>query len=106
VQPDAMLDATALDQGKSLDFFNDSSFLVAPIPVSNPTIGSGAALAAAMFFRTDETSEPALIGLGGLYTSSGTWGAGLMADIPFDHDRYRAKMSAGYADVTYEFFGV
>ncbi|HEX4861317.1 MAG TPA: BamA/TamA family outer membrane protein [Rhizomicrobium sp.] len=106
VQPDALLDAPPIDQGKGFGFFNDTSFLVVPIPVSNPTIGSGGALAGAMFFRTDEDSKPALIGIGGLYTSSGTWGAGLMADIPFDADRYRAKMSAGYADVNYDFFGI
>jgi outer membrane protein assembly factor BamA len=106
VQPGSMLDSTPIDQGKGFGFFNDTSFLVVPIPVSNPTIGSGGALAGAMFFRTDDKSKPSLIGLGGMYTSSGSWGAGAMADIAFDEDRYHAKTSAGYASVTYDFFGI
>src|SRR5262249_32185599 len=92
VQPDAALDSAPLTQG--FGFFNDTSFLLVPIPVSNPTIGSGGALAGAMFFRTDDKSKPSLIGIGGMYASSGSWGTGLMADIAFDEDRYRATVSA------------
>lgn len=106
VQPDTVLDSAALDQGKGLNFFNDTSFLVVPIPMSNPTIGSGGALAGAMFFRTDDKSKPSLVGLGAMYASSGSWGAGAMADVAFDDDRYRVKASAGYADVIYDFFGI
>jgi outer membrane protein assembly factor BamA len=98
------MDRSSVDKG--LGFFNDTSFLVVPIPVSNPTIGSGAALAAAMFFKTDEASKSSLLGTGGFYTDNGSWGAAIMADVAFDEDRYRAKASAGYASVSYDFYGI
>lgn len=106
VQPNAALDSKVVEQGKSYGFFNDTSFLIVPIPVSNPTIGSGGALATAMFFKTDPQSQSSLIGAGGFYTSSGSWGAAATTDLAFSEDRYHVKGSAGYATVTYDFYGV
>lgn len=105
VQPDSAMDAKALDKG-GIGFFNDTSFLVVPIPVSNPTLGSGGALAAAMFFKTDETAKSSLIGLGAFKTSNGSWGAATMTNLSLSQDIYRVKGSAGYADVNYDFYGV
>jgi len=104
IQPDTTLDSESL--GKGQGFFNDSNFLVVPIPISNPTIGSGGALAAAMLFKTDEKSKPSTIGAAGFYTSSGSWGGGATADIIFDEDKYEAKLSGGYANVSYDFYGI
>lgn len=106
VQPDAALDSESLGKGQGLSFFNDTNFLVVPIPMSNPTIGSGGALAGAMLFKTDEKSKPSMIGAAGFYTSNGSWGGGAMADIIFDEDRYEAKLSGGYANVSYDFYGI
>jgi hypothetical protein len=79
---------------------------VVPVPVSNPTTGSGAALVGAVFFRMDEDSKPSIFGVGGAYTSNGTWGGGAATEFAFDRDRYLAKGLVGYADVNYDFYGI
>src|ERR1700743_1197598 len=104
-QPETM-DVQDIDKGKGLGIFNNKSFLVVPMPLSNPTTGSGGALLAAMFFQTDKESKPSVIGLGGFYTSNGSWGGGALAQFAFDNDRYLAKVMAGYADVNYAFYGI
>jgi outer membrane protein assembly factor BamA len=86
-------------------FFNNPSFLVVPIPVSNPTIGSGGAIATAMFFKTDEVSKSSFIGGGAFYTNNGSWGAAALTEMAFDEDRYRSRGMAGYANVNYDFYG-
>src|SRR5262249_55492610 len=60
VQPNTAMDRGILDEGRSVGFFNDTSFLAVPIPISNPTIGSGGAIAMAMFFKTDPKSQSSL----------------------------------------------
>jgi outer membrane protein assembly factor BamA len=92
-------------ENPSQGFFNNTSFLVVPIPVSNPTIGSGGALATAMFFKTDEASKSSFIGAGAFYTSNGSWGAAALSELAFDEDRYRSRGMAGYATVNYDFYG-
>jgi len=95
-------------QGNQADyqgFFNNSSFLIVPIPISNPTIGSGGGLATAMFFKTDKDSKSSFIGAGGFYTGNGSWGAATLGDVSFDEARYHARTTAGYANVNYDFYG-
>ena len=103
IQPDTALDRQTIDKGGG--FFNNSNFLIVPIPISNPTLGSGGALAAGMLFKTDEKSKSSLIGAGSFYTSNGSWGAAAVTDLAFDEDHYRTKASAGYANVSYDFYG-
>jgi hypothetical protein len=104
VQPDTALESHTLEAGSG--FFNSANFLAVPIPISNPTIGSGGALALGLLFKTDEKSTSSLLGAGGFYTSNGSFGGGAMADIAWGEDRYRAKASGRYASVSYDFFGI
>ncbi|MEI9991713.1 MAG: BamA/TamA family outer membrane protein [Rhizomicrobium sp.] len=103
-QPET-LDIGDIDKAKAFNVFDSASFLVVPMPLSNPTTGSGGALVGAMFFKMDEVSKPSTVGLGGFYTSNGSWGGGAMAQLDFDADRYLAKALLGYADINYDFFG-
>lgn len=86
-------------------FFNNSSFLIVPIPISNPTVGSGGGVATAMFFKTDKDSKSSFIGAGSFYTSNGSWGAATLGDVSFNEGRYHARATAGYANVNYDFYG-
>jgi outer membrane protein assembly factor BamA len=106
VTPNTAVDTGTLGKGQGLGIFNDPDFLVVPIPISNPTIGSGAALAGAMLFKTDAQSSSSMIGAAAFRTSNGSWGGGAVASFAFDEDRYRAKLSLGYADILYDFYGV
>jgi outer membrane protein assembly factor BamA len=80
--------------------------VIFPIPVVNPTIGTGAALAGSMFFKIDEASSSSVIGAAGFYTNNGSWSAGLLASISLDEDRYRIRAIGAYADVNYSFYGI
>ena len=84
----------------------DTDYVIAPIPMSNPTIGSGLGLAGAYLYTIGETVEPSFTGVGGFRTSSGSWGAGLGQSTRFGDGKYRIDAFAGFASVRYDFFGV
>jgi Omp85 superfamily domain len=100
------IDVSDIDKSNAFNILDSTSLLVVPVPVSNPTTGSGAALVGAVFFKMDEDSKPSIFGVGGAYTSNGTWGGGAATEIAFDRDRYLAEGLVGYADVNYDFYGI
>lgn len=81
------------------------SLVIFPIPISNLTVGTGLGLGTGLIYRLDEKSEPSYTGVGGLLTSSRTWGAGALQYLSIDEDRYRLSLGLGYASVHYDFFG-
>ena len=67
-------------------------FVLAPIPVSNPAVGSGLVLVAGYVFKlteSDTVSPPSTVGLAGAFTSNGSRGGGLAARLYFDENRYQ-----------------
>jgi len=85
-------------------------FVIAPIPVINPTLENGLAIGAGYIFQLDKdaasVSPPSVVG--GVYfrTSNGTSGfvgAGL---LHLKEDRFRVLLAAGKADININFFGV
>ena len=103
--PSLDLAAQPENQSDYEGFFNNTSFLVVPIPISNPTVGSGAGLATAMFFKSDKESKSSFLGGGAFFTNNGSWGAATLTDIAFDQDRFHSRGAAGYANVNYDFYG-
>ena len=86
--------------GKSM--LQDRRFVPVPIPISNPTLGTG--LAAALLYlwpqKTDDTVSPTSIsGVGGLYTSTESWAAALFHQGYYARDRFRLQGVLGYADL-------
>lgn len=82
---------------------------IAPIPFSNPTLDSGLGLGLGYIFKPDpgdKLSPPSIVGLGGLYTQNGSWGAGALGSFHLRGDKYRLAGLAAYGDVTYKFFGI
>jgi len=82
----------------------NGSVVVAPIPFSNPTIGSGLMLGAAYLFQNDAGSKPSMIGIGGLRSDNGSNGAGLSVNLAFDNNRWLFKSIFATADVRYDLF--
>lgn len=80
--------------------------LIVPIPQSSPTLGSGATLAAALFYNPNESKDPWISAVGYMKTSNGSWGAGAMQKMAFDHDRFRLTLFGGYGDVNIRFYGI
>jgi hypothetical protein len=101
---DPTLDET-FQRGQAVAVESDPGFVIFPIPISNPTIGSGLGLGTGLLYRTDEGSAPSYTGVGGLFTNSRTWGVGALQYLSLDEDRYRLSFGLGYASVHYDFFG-
>ncbi|MEJ1965428.1 MAG: BamA/TamA family outer membrane protein [Gammaproteobacteria bacterium] len=83
-----------------------SDWVVAPIPVSNPSIGSGLALTAMLLYKLDEKSPASFTGFGAGYTSSGSWLAGVVEKLYARADLVRVTAGLGYGVLNYDFFGV
>jgi hypothetical protein len=91
-------DATAAPRG--------AEFVVAPIPIVNPTIDNGLALAVGQLYPIGRGSPPSgTMGMG-FYTSNDSWGFGLAQLLHLDDDRYRALIAGAYFDVNFDFFGI
>lgn len=77
-----------------------------PIPVSNPSIGSGLALAAMALYRPGGAETPWTTGIGVLYTDSKSWAAGAFQKANFADDRFRLSGAAGTGDFHLDFYGI
>jgi outer membrane protein assembly factor BamA len=55
--------------------------------------------------RKDTESPPSVLGFGGFYTDSKSWGAGVGARLHLARDRTRLTLGFGTADVRYDYFG-
>jgi hypothetical protein len=81
-------------------------FVIAPIPIINPTLDNGMALAVGELYPLDRNSPPSgTLGMG-FYTSSHSWAAGFGQLLYLDDDRYRALIAGAYFDVNFDFFGI
>ena len=83
--------------------------VIAPIPLSNPAIGSGLILGLGYIFpldKKDERSPPSMIGGAGMYASSGSWALGAGAKLYFKEDRYRLTAAYGRGEINYSFYGI
>ena len=84
--------------------FQRGSIVVAPIPFSNPTIGSGLILGAGYLFQMDEGSNPSVIGAGGLRSGNGSMAAAGAFKLNMDNNRWIIEALYGTADVQYDLF--
>lgn len=83
-----------------------AEFVLAPIPIVNPTLDNGLAVAVGELYTIDPGSPPSgTLGMG-FYTSNDSWGGGLAQLLYLDDDRYRALIAAAYFDVNFDFFGI
>jgi outer membrane protein assembly factor BamA len=77
-------------------------FVVVPIPMSNPTFGTGLILGGAYFYpQTEEQkkAQPAsLTGGGGAYTDNGSYAVALVQQSYWNENRWRLQAVAGYLD--------
>ncbi|MCJ2178383.1 BamA/TamA family outer membrane protein [Novosphingobium album (ex Hu et al. 2023)] len=102
-QADTLRDAPASDgaaAGKSADL------VIAPLPVSNPALGTGAALAGVLYYNPNDAPQPWVTGVAAGYTSTDSWGGGLFHQMSLDDDRFRISGLAGYGDAKLKFYGI
>ncbi len=84
-------------------------FVVAPIPIVNPTVGNGLALGLGYLYHLDKDdvrSPPSITGIGGFRTSNGTRGGVIAQKFVLKQNKYRLLLVAGRANIHYDFFGI
>ncbi len=85
------------------------SFVIAPIPITSPTFGSGLILGVGYIFQLkkgDTKSQPSTIGVAGAYTSSGTRGGAIGGRLYFAENKYQVSFAFGKGRAQYEYYGI
>jgi hypothetical protein len=84
------------------------AIVIAPIPISNPALGTGAVIGAGYIFpltKTDKVSPPSVLGALGMFTNNGSrmWGVG--AQLYFNQNRYQATGFYAQGNLDYDLYG-
>lgn len=102
-------DTLSLDLPTGSAAGDGDEWLIAPIPIYNPTLGAGLGLALGYLFK-EEGADPKLpasmVGVGGFASQSGSWGAAAGVSLHLDEDRWRILAGGGGGEVRYDFSGV
>ncbi len=102
-------DTLPLDLGLQAAKGDGNEWVVAPIPIYNPTFGGGLGVVAGYLFRIDaedKETPPSMVGGGAFTTDSGSWGAALGGKLNLDGDRWRLLSALGGGEVRYDFAGI
>jgi len=84
-------------------------FVLAPMPLVNPTIENGLSLVVGYLYRVDASDEktaPSATMLAGFKTSNGSWMASAVQSLHLSRDRFRVLGLAAHTDINYAFFGI
>jgi len=95
---------------QSLQIKPSGTWLPVPIPISNPTIGSGLQFALLYLHPKkdpDKSDVPnTTSGLIGMYTNTNTWLAGGFHDGNWGNDLYRYRVMMGTGEFNLDYFGI
>ena len=84
-------------------------FVVAPMPMVNPTLENGLSFVAGYLYRIDAddaVTAPSASGVAGFKTSNGSWGTAALQSLHLGRDRFRLLGAVAYADINYKFYGI
>lgn len=85
------------------------SFVIAPIPISSPAVGSGLVLVLGYVFKLnqeDKLSPPSTVGLVGARTNGGSRAGGLGGRLYFSENKYQTTFAVVKGHVNFDFFGI
>jgi hypothetical protein len=106
VEPGQLAREIGVDPSKELAetrIFED--VVVAPIPISNPTVGTGLAVVVMPFYYLGEHSPLSNTAIAAGYTSSGSWALGAAQSTRLRGDRVRLDGLLALINLKYRFFG-
>jgi hypothetical protein len=83
-----------------------NELVIAPIPIINPTFGTGLALGGMYLYQLDEGSQPSFTAAGGAYTDSESYAFGIGQAAYFKDDAWKIKAGAGVFDFNVRFYGI
>lgn len=84
------------------------SFVVAPLPISSPAIGTGLVPVLGYIFpfsRNDKISPPSVIGVAGLVTNNGSRGFAVGGQLYLKENTYRITSGFARGNVNYDIYG-
>ncbi len=84
-------------------------WLIAPIPINSPAIGTGLEWAVARVFpidKKDEVSPPSTVGVGGIFTNNGSKAFAAGGRLYLKKDKYRFATAVGTASMNADIYGV
>ncbi|MEP9359654.1 BamA/TamA family outer membrane protein [Sphingomonas sp. KR3-1] len=79
--------------------------LIVPVPISNPSSGSGLAVGGIVFYNPRHEPQNWVSGGGILYTNRGTKGIGAFHNMTLGQDRFRLRAILAYTDGPLKYFG-
>ena len=88
--------------------YKGGEWVAAPVPISNPTLGSGLAGGGGYIYRVDpadDVSPPTMTGMGGMYTSNKSWALAGIHDMKWKRDRFRLHAMGGFGNINMDFSG-
>jgi Omp85 superfamily domain len=107
LDPDSIAPSGAAPKAKPPGKERSTEFIAAPIPMSNPTIGTGLGVVAALLFplkKSDTISPPAVLGVGGFYTDSRSYTVGAAMKAYMAEDHWRLLAGAATGQIHYDLF--
>jgi len=84
------------------------SFVVAPLPIYSPAIGTGVVPVLGYIFHLspkDTLSPPSVIGAAGLITNNGTLGFGVGGELYLKEDTYEIRSGYVHGNINYNIYG-
>jgi hypothetical protein len=105
-EPSQLARDIGVDPSKELadsSLFED--VVVAPIPISNPTVGTGLAVVVMPFYHLGPESPLSNTAIAAGYTSSGSWALGAAQTTRLRGDALRIDGFLAFIDLRYRFFG-
>ena len=107
LDPDSIAPSGAAPKARPPGKERSTEFVAAPIPMSNPTIGTGLGVVAALLFplkKSDTISPPAVLGAGGFYTDSHSYTVGAAMKAYMAEDHWRLLFGAATGQIHYDLF--
>ena len=84
------------------------SFIVAPLPISSPALGTGIVPIFGYIFpfrKDDKVSPPSVVGMAGLVTNNGSRAFGAYADLFLKEDTFRITALYARGNLNYDLYG-
>ena len=83
-----------------------TDFVIMPIPISNPTVGTGLGAVSMFLYKAGEKAPTSSTAFGGFYTNNDSWGVGVSQKTYLRGDRFRLNGVLGYGNINIDFSGI
>lgn len=84
--------------------FRSGGFVFAPIPFSNPMLGSGATISLGYLFKTSENAKTSVLAAAGMRSDNGSEAYAVLFNLALPENRWLLKSFAVKADLAYDLY--